>query len=384
MTRNPLFLILAGLPFAFLILKALLWERYGIFDFHTFHLAGTLANRGETDILYQPAAFVARYRTYYGDAEELPWFYPPLMLPWVQLLALFPVRAAYLVNGFAGLALYYFAAWRLLRPHHRALILLSALPLSLSLAFGHPTALLLAFILLAMARPQGEIFLPLALLALAAAKPHIGGVILLAFFLRRWPRSLVPALVIAGAVIGGLGLVYGFGIWGAFLGAMKTAGEFLRGGHFNREWIASFHALMEAAGLGGAGALVAHFLVLLAILAVLVHRYRGSPEARFWIPAAAAAFFTSPYVMLYDIPFLLAAAAAALRFAGGAGGAAGEIEGRWLRIALLVETAPLALLGLPLAFNPGFFAALLLLAALLLAAGRRAQPAHGPVRMKGG
>ena len=368
MTRNPLFLIFAGLPFAFLILKALLWERYGIFDFHTFHLAGTLANAGETDILYDPARFVARYRAHYGAAEELPWFYPPLLLPWVQFLALFAPRAAYLVNGFLGLGLCYFALWRFYRPHHRALILLSVLPLSIPLAFGHPTPLLLAFILLAMARPPSEIFRPLALLTLAAAKPHIGGVILFAFFLRRWPQSLLPALLIALAVIGGLGLAYGFGIWEDFLGGMRTAGAYLQGAHFNREWIASFHALMQALGLPGPLALAAHFLMLAAIVAFLAHRYRENPEARFWIPATAAAFFTSPYIMLYDTPFLLAVLAAAFRFTKGAG----EIDSRWFRIVLLVEILPLVLLGQPLALNLNFLAALLLLAAFLLAAEKRA------------
>lgn len=174
---KTLFRILAALPFVFVILKYARWEADGIFDFHTFHLAGVLANNGQAQLAFDWDTFVARFKPTYGTPGAFPWFYPPILLPYSQALALFNAPNAYLVFNFIGLSAYYLTIRSLFRTKFREIIVLSAFPLLIPIAFGHPIVFFLVFLLLGYHLSKHHPVLALIALTAVAAKPHVGGVV---------------------------------------------------------------------------------------------------------------------------------------------------------------------------------------------------------------
>jgi len=299
------FLILAAFPVLFILSKYAIWDTYGVFDFYTFHLAGLLANAGHFEQLYQPEVFSSQFAITYGAIGQLPWFYPPVLIPYCQFLALFPVSTAYLVNGFLSIALYYLAVRMAFPLRYREIINLSALPIIVPLGFGHPVVILLSLLILGYKLAQTTLWGALLVLTLGAAKPHLGGVAVFLLFLRGQRKSLFPSALIFMAMIAGFSSIYRLDIWWLFLQNIHTAASFVNSGTINQQWISSAFGISKALGASTISSAIFHGAVL--VLAVGVGRYffKHEKAQKFWIQTGLAVVFFSPYLMYYDIAYLL-------------------------------------------------------------------------------
>jgi hypothetical protein len=357
---KTLFWMLAALPFVFVILKFARWETYGIFDFHTFHLAGVLANNGQAQLVFDWDTFVARFAPTYGTPGALPWFYPPLLLPYSQALALFKAPIAYVVFNFIGLAAYYLTVHSLFRDRFREIIILSAFPLLIPIAFGHPTVFFLVFLLLGYHLSKRNPVLALIALTVVATKPHVGGVILFLYFIKTLPKSLLPSIIIAAVAILSTSLVYGSDIWLQFLSLLKSASDNLLAMQLENPYRSSFFVAMAPFGVPVAIRWILHFALLAALCGLGAYAFRDTKADRFWVVAGLAAFFTSPYIVLYDYTLLLLPLILVIK------NARTQEKCPWVVAVLFLESIPMVLTVLPPAYKFNFLAILLFTVTVLL------------------
>lgn len=363
------FLVLASFPFIAAILKFVMWDTYGVFDFHTFHLAGTLANQGQAQLSYQWLDFIGLFGPTYGEASDLPWFYPPILLPYAQGLALMDISSAYLVFCMVSLVSYYLTVYYLFWDNFREIIALSVFPLLIPIAFGHPTIIFLVFLLLAYRLSRNHPVLALILLTLAATKPHTGGVILFLYFIKTLPKSILPSIIIAAVAIGTTSLIYGADIWLAFYEQMNEASKMLLGLTLESDWRASAYHGLKPLPISEPFKWLGHFAFLGAICSLAAFAFKDAKHDQFWAVAGIAAFFTSPYIIIYDnvvllFPLILVLVNSDIR-----------AKRPWLLAVLFLEFIPLAFFGQENIYKYNFTAILLFVLAMLMIKISRNRPA---------
>ncbi|KPU84269.1 hypothetical protein JI58_04795 [Marinosulfonomonas sp. PRT-SC04] len=357
---KALFWILAVLPFVLSILKYSRWETYGTFDFYAFHMAGILANEGQAMLAYDWDRFVALFGEQYGSTGSLPWFYPPILLPYAQALALFQVSTAYLVFCFSSLASYYLTVYFLFRSQFKEIIILSAFPLIIPIAFGHPTILFLVALLLAYRLSRHAPVLALIALTLIATKPHVGGIILFLYFLKTAPRSILPSLAIAVVAIISTSLFYGSDIWFAFLAHLKEASQSVLSSQIENPFRASVYVALAPYDMPAFIRWLLHLTTLVAICGLGAYAFKDEKTDRFWVVAGIAAFFTSPYIVLYDYTLLLFPLILVLKNSDI------QTSRPWVLAVLFIEFIPMALIEIPPAYKFNFSAIMLFTVAVLM------------------
>lgn len=357
---KALFWILAALPFILSVLKYSRWETYGTFDFYAFHMAGILTNEGHAMLAYDWDRFVALFGQQYGSTGSLPWFYPPILLPYAQALALFEVSTAYLVFCFSSLASYYLTVYFLFRNQFKEIIILSAFPLIIPIAFGHPTILFLVALLLAYRFARHTPVLALIALTLIATKPHVGGVILFLYFLKTAPKSILPSLAIAVVAILSTSLLYGGDIWFAFLTHLKDASRSVLSTQIENPFRASFYMTLAPYGMPAPIRWLLHLAMLAAVCGLGAYAFRDKKSDQFWVVAGIAAFFTSPYIVLYDYALLLFPLILVLKNSDI------QTSRSWVLAVLLIEFIPMALIEIPPAYKFNFSAILIFTVAVLM------------------
>lgn len=345
---RTLFWVLAAMPFILSVLKYSRWETYGTFDFHAFHMAGILANEGQAYLAYDWGKFVTLFGEQYGSTESLPWFYPPILLPYAQALALFKVSTAFLVFCFTSLTSYYLTVYFLFRDRFEEIIILSVFPLIIPIAFGHPTVLFLVALLLAYKLAQHAPVLALIALTLIATKPHVGGVILFLYFLKIAPKSILPSLGIAIVAIVSTSLIYGGDIWFAFLAHLDDASQSVLSSQIENPFRASVYMALAPYDIPAFVRWLLHLMMLAAICGLGAYAFKDEKSDRFWIVAGIAAFFTSPYIVLYDYAMLLFPLILVLTTSN-------ILATRsWVLAVLLIELIPMALIEIPPAYKFNF------------------------------
>jgi hypothetical protein len=360
--RDFRFLLGAILPFILVVAKFILWSGYDTFDFYTFHLAGILANNGQVDILYQPESFMRFFEPTYGKPGLLPWFYPPVLIPYCQFLALFPVATAYLVNGGLSIVVYLAVVIRVFPDRYKDIIFLSALPMIIMLGFGHPSILLLAFIFLGYHFAKHSLWKGLLALTFSAAKPHMGGVVLMFLFFRQPRQALIPSLLIFVSFVGGGAWLYGADIWMAFFHGIGAAAAFLGTGIINQQWISSVYAGFIILGAPVWVAMAAHAIALLGMAMAMFYAFRSAHSTRFWAVSGVVLVFASPYLMYYDIIYLLFAMALVVNTL--------DIQAarHWIYLLFMLEFGFLSVLNFET--TSGFGALAFLIFAAMLVVGR--------------
>lgn len=345
---RALFWILAVMPFILSVLKYSRWETYGTFDFYTFHMAGILANDGQALLAYDWDRFVSLFGVEYGSTGSLPWFYPPILLPYGQALALFEVSTAYLVFCFTSLISYYLTIYFLFRDRFEEIIVLSVFPLIIPISFGHPTILFLVFVLLAYRLSRHYPVLALIALTVVATKPHVGGVILFLYFLKTIPKSILPSIAIAAVAILSTSLLYGSDIWILFLSHLKTASESVLVLQLENPFRASFYVALIPYEIPPLVRWLLHFMILAAVCGLGAYAFRDEKTDRFWVVAGIASFFASPYIVLYDYALLLFPLILVLKNSNL------QISRQWILTLLLIELVPMALIEIPPAYKFNF------------------------------
>lgn len=274
-------------------------------DFVSFYAAGTLADAGTPHLAYhQPEHFQAEQQAREPGIRYNYFYYPPIFLMICALLARLPYVVAFVVFEGVTLALYLWAATRILdRPAGETLIPLLAFPIVFwNFGWGQngflTAALFGAGTLLVDRRPA------LAGLCFGALcyKPHFGLLIPVALAAGRHWRAFAAAAISAVALTLLSALVFGIETWRDFIAAAAASSAVYQSG------IVKLWAFVTPFGgmlLLGGGATLAYAVQIAATLTAIVFVgwvwARGlSLEARA-AALAAATLVAVPLAIFYDL-----------------------------------------------------------------------------------
>lgn len=274
-------------------------------DFDAFHIAGTLAGRGDVADAYDAAAMLKAQAELSSTSSFMPWTYPPPFTLFVDGLGRLPIGIAYALFTLSSFGLY-LAVLRRIAGDYLPGVLMFMMPIILiNLRTGQNGFLIAALIgafLLAWRRQSPAAGLPLGLMII---KPHLAaGVGLLALFGQRWSAIAVAGLVAASTLVIAT-LVYGLGVWESFFGAVAEAGVFLSAGLYPLYRMNSLYAALHAMGLPAGWAMAGHAIGALTALGLLVWACTATIAFRFRAALVCAlSLFVSPYSYDYDLAIL--------------------------------------------------------------------------------
>ncbi|MCW1429717.1 glycosyltransferase family 87 protein [Novosphingobium sp. JCM 18896] len=274
-------------------------------DFDAFHIAGTMAAQGRAEATYRATDMLAAQQAITGGQLLFPWTYPPPYMLFVAGLAQLPIGLAYLLFVSASL-LFYLTVLRRIAGDHLPGTLIAVLPAVLLTVRtgqnGFLTAGLIGAFLLAFPARRAGAGLPLGLMCI---KPHLAaGIGLLALFGRRWNAMAVAAGVVAAAASTAT-LAFGPGVWPAFLGGVREAGDFLAAGYYQLFRMTSVYACARSLGASASLAMVLHGLAALVAIGLFLRLWHRGDEPRILAAAACAvSLFVSPYNYDYDLTIL--------------------------------------------------------------------------------
>lgn len=282
------------------------FNRPGV-DFVSFWAAGRLALSGDSALAYDLQAHRALELTVTNFGGLLPFPYPPPFLLVVIPFALLPYWLAY-VPWIIGTIALYLASTRTV--------------VSARFALAHPAALVNTII-----GQNGFLTSAIFLsgVALVAARPVVGGIILGLLVIKPQLAVLVPVALLASRNWRAIGAgafssllllafaaaVFGFESYRAFIGMAQQQSIFLS----TREWDwseqASIFAFLRYFGVDRAVAFSAQAAVALAAAAVTWRAWALGHKQRTGI-LAAATLLVPPYLLAYDSLILILPLAALL------------------------------------------------------------------------
>lgn len=279
-------------------------------DFDAFYVTGLMYWEGTLNDVYHYQTLYEAQRRFTGTTYFMPWAYPPPFNLVTTALASLPIGLAYLI--FVGLSfLAYVAVLRRIAGVHAATVLVAILPAVLvnirSGQNGFLTGALLGLFLLSYLRGLGGGGVALGLMAF---KPHlaVGGAVL-ACVDWRWRRIAAGAATVL-ALLALSTLVFGAGVFSAFLGGVEEAGRFLSLGLYPLFRMTSLYATLFTAGAPPSLALALQAGTMLATCtAIVVVAIRCDDRRQVAALAAFGSMLISPYNYDYDLTILGVAAA---------------------------------------------------------------------------
>lgn len=340
-------------------------------DFINMFAAARLVLDGRSSEIYQPEAFMAFERTIIPhDIGLRLWAYPPHSLLAVWPLGWMEFWGALTLWSALGLAVLVWGARRAgFDWIETAIIALSPAALA-SVYFGQTGNLAAGLLLLALSGKRGGLGAPISA-ALLTIKPQAGFLLPVLWLVeRKW-----SAILIAGGLTIAFGLlslaVFGPALWIDYLGPTMSALNALEH-HGSGPFMAMIPSVFIAVRILAADPMLAGYaqaaIALLAGAFAVWRLIRTDDERARWAIVIAAMALITPYVHIYDLASLMAAALLVLS--------------RW-RIAplggqALVAMLALAVWALPLitvvANTVGFPAGPVVIALLLLSAGLSLSP----------
>ncbi|MDZ4262032.1 MAG: glycosyltransferase family 87 protein [Pseudomonadota bacterium] len=274
-------------------------------DFDAFHIAGTLAGRGDVANAYNTTLMLQAQAEITGSPSFMPWTYPPPFTLFVDLLADLPIGIAFALFILATFGFYLSVLHRISGVWLPGVMILMMPIIVLNLRTGQNGFLMAGLIgafLLAWQDRKSVAGLPLGLMII---KPHLAvGAGLLALLGKRWDVVIIAALValLAAALAT---FVYGFAVWGYFFGAVKEASTFLANGSYPMFRMSSVYAALLSLGLPSAWAMAGHVAGALVAVGLLVWVSLAKFEFRHRAALICAlSVFISPYNYDYDLAIL--------------------------------------------------------------------------------
>ena len=275
-----------------------------ISDFDAFYMAGQLALRGQYALAYDFDLYTGFQRELLAGDRRLTWSYPPPFGLVTMPLALVPRGPSFLL--FEGLTVASYL-WVLNRIAGRDLVTalaLLVLPVSVVLFFGQNgllTGTLAGLVCLGLRDRKGWAGVPLGLMII---KPHLAlalGVYVLAS--RQWRVLAVTLATLAAASLLPM-LVFGPGVWSAFLGGISTTAGLLREDFYPFYRMVSTYGALRSAGLTANFALAGQAVIAIAALALVVVATLRLPSRSALGVAALVSLMMTPYAYDYDTPVM--------------------------------------------------------------------------------
>lgn len=292
----------------------LLGARKNLTDFDAFHIAGTMAAKGQAADTYQSTTMLAAQKAINGKSNFMPWTYPPPYTLAMAGLAQLPVGVAYALFITASF-LFYLYVLRRIAGDYLPGVLIAIIPALIVLLRtgqnGFLTGGLIGTFLLGFQNGRKSAGVPLGLMVI---KPHLAaGIALLALLGRRWAViAIAAAIVIAAMALSTV--AFGTGIWPAFMGGVAEASGFLAKRFYPLFRMSSVYACVRSLG-GSAGlAMAAHGVIAVGGIGFLLRAWRrGYEPRRLAAVACLASLLVSPYNYDYDLTIFGLAIAFVLR-----------------------------------------------------------------------
>lgn len=294
-----------------LVLKALRFRESGFWygsqapDFAAFHIVAQRVWHGDVGLTYQFAAFMKMQIEASGGTNDfMPWTYPPQFDLLIAPLAFLPGWAAYALFTTITLVTYLLTLHAIARRHFAQVLIVLFPAIAVTLACGQNgflTGTLMGLLCLHVERRPVLAGIALGTMVL---KPHLAiaaGVYML--LTRRWTVILSAATVVAASSLVST-LVFGAGIWLAWMDGIKEAAGFLEEGRYPLFRMISAYAALYKAGFAGWAFWGQTVVAVLAVAAVALAVARA-PSHRFTLGVVAmTSVMISPYAYDYDLPIV--------------------------------------------------------------------------------
>jgi arabinofuranan 3-O-arabinosyltransferase len=345
-------------------------------DFCTTWVSGRFAASAEPGRIYDDAAFAAAQTAWVGPHHAgLPAYhfpYPPTFLLLTYPLGLLSYVTAFTVWNILTLLLYLASIYAILPRATAVIAALTPVVVAENVLLGQSGFLTAAIVGFSLALLERRPRLAGAILGVLTFKPHFGVLFPLALAASRNWRAFAAATATSIALCAAAAAAFGISGWPSFFAALRGRTPSLAPDPGLELTLQSVYGLLHWAGAGGVVAWAAH-LAAAALLSGAVWALWSTPVFHSLRAAllAIAAVSATPYVQIYDLCMLPAAAAFLVRDGIRRGFLAGE------RIALVTIVASLFLLLQPLGAVIDLVLALLVLRRV--AAFRRDRPAGGGV-----
>ena len=352
-------------------------------DFINLWTAGRMVIDGQSPDIYNPATFVEYQQTLVSeDIGWRLWAYPPHSLLLALPFGFLGYWAALSIWSILGLVLLAYGARRFGFDRIETIILVLSPASLMCLLWGQTGNLAVGLLLLTLSERHDRDPVSIGSVGLLTIKPQLGFMIpFLWAFNKRW--KLIALSATGVVILGGVATSFlGLDVWDGYLNeTIPLLNEGERNGTGQFQWmIPSF--FMAARILTGDGDLAANIHVVLAagvLVVVLFHLRRSkSHEQQVAVLLVGTATIT-PYVHVYDLSMLLAAAFLVARVWARGENAARTAWGE--RAVVMAWGLPLATFGLNAIGAP--IGPLLLLGLLALAIKAPAESEMKRVRVDG-
>lgn len=279
-----------------------------ITDFLSFYAAGRQVLAGHALEVYAPAAHAAAEAAANGPGTPYVYFYyPPNFLPWCALLALAPLRLAFVLTEVltaTGLALVIRAI--LQRPWRSWVLPMAAFPgIAWTVLTGQNAFLVAACIGLFTLWLQRRPALAGVALGFACFKPHLALAAPVALAAGgKWRAFAAAAATVAVWVVAPAAL-FGPAIWPAYLKLLSSAGTVYETGRVDFADYVTIYGASRLAGATAVAARWAQFAGSAVVMALVAYIWRSPARTPVKFAAFCSALLLSaPMALMYDLTLL--------------------------------------------------------------------------------
>ena len=302
-----------GLTYVILCLKAVAFGSaiYGYADFHPLWVSGVLAHEGQGIVNYDGAALHARQvATGIDDHHVNPFPYPPTLLLMLAPLGALPLPVAYwLFIGFTAACFLLAMTAGRWTDFRWPLIGAAAPATGIAIIAGQSGLLTGALMVGGFRAATNRPILAGALFGLLTVKPQLGVLIpvaLLAAGLWRVAASAIVTSVI-GIVVSGL--VFGFGLWPAWVHQLR---EYANDYDVVLNLMPTIYANVQKTVAGPVAATIEQAIFSLAVGFIVWRAFREGVTERAMALVFIGTFLATPHAFNYDMPMTSAAIASYL------------------------------------------------------------------------
>lgn len=276
------------------------------FDFAHYWVASSMTLVGDSATVYNVPEFLKALEVrFHTTASPIPWLYPPTFLLMVLPLALLPYVPS--LGVWLGVTLWgYLAVLRRVAPNPNTIWLALAFPGTYQNFFSGQNGFLSgAFLGGGLLLLERHPWVGGGLLGLVSYKPHLMVLVPVALVAgRRW-QALLAALVAAGSLALASLLVFGPGLWWAFVKNLSLPARLLADGQLPVHKLVTIFGAALQLGAPVSVALVIQGTVMIGVVCLVFWVWRW--EAPFAVQAAAlilGILLFTPYAFPYDLALL--------------------------------------------------------------------------------
>lgn len=283
-------------------------------DFVNLWAAAQLVGQGNAASIFDPDAFFAAQKEYFGDSfRRHYWSYPPHTLFFAAVLSPFSYLAAFVV--WFGLTFTLFGASLRAAGYHWGLLLIVVLAPSsfINMFTGQNGLLTVAFIVAGWTLKKNHPWWAGVMFGLLTFKPQLGFLIPVALIAAREWRPIISAGLTTVALIAASTLVFGFDVWPLYIEQiLPDQAEFMSNDKIGGARWMSPTVYIAARTLGqdfvSAYWIQVPFTVLAATVIYQACRRSWPTELQLAL-LLTAPFLASSWALNYDMTFLSVAAA---------------------------------------------------------------------------